>query len=322
MVAIEQIDVHDDNQLRAWYAVETASVLHDRPDGAHRTFEALAASVQNPSSQRRWVLLAAKIDQVTVGIAELTLHRGDNAHVVDLEIHVAPQQRRRGTGRALHDAADRIRREERCTTCLGEVSVPPEAALAFAEAMGFEVAHEEDHLVLDLPAAPSAGPVAQGYEVLVWPGACPEELLESYVRLHNQMEADVPVGEVERAATVHTPESIRESETRTGRSYDRVTAAVRHVATGEWAGYSLVFVPRGSDEAIQDDTLVMPAHRGHGLGHALKVATLDAVSAAYPHLRRWHTWTDPENSAMQRANRAFGYRAVERMVEVQRRDPA
>ncbi len=87
-------------------------------------------------------------------------------------------------------------------------------------------------------------------------------------------------------------------------------------------GYSLVYLPRGSDQALQDDTLVMPERRGHRLGLALKLATYAVIAVKHPERATRHTWTDPGNHAMYATNAAFGYRPVERMREVQVRDGA
>ncbi len=101
------------------------------------------------------------------------------------------------------------------------------------------------------------------------------------------------------------------------RAYDQVVAAARRSADGEFGGYSLVFVTHGASEALQDDTLVMPEHRGQRLGLALKHATLGVLSREHPGLTAIHTWTAVDNAPMQRTNRAFGYRPVERMHEMQ-----
>ncbi|MCQ8780529.1 GNAT family N-acetyltransferase, partial [Escherichia coli] len=74
----------------------------------------------------------------------------------------------------------------------------------------------------------------------------------------------------------------------------------------------------GTDDALQDDTLVMPEHRGHGLGLALKTATMAVLRREHPDRTVLHTWTDPDNVAMQRTNERFGFRRVGRMHEVQR----
>ena len=101
------------------------------------------------------------------------------------------------------------------------------------------------------------------------------------------------------------------------RGYDQVVAAARRSTDGAIGGYSLVFVPHGEAEALQDDTLVMPEHRGQRLGLALKRATLAVLAREHPGLTAIHTWTSVDNTPMQRTNLGFGYHRVERMHEMQ-----
>ncbi len=65
---------------------------------------------------------------------------------------------------------------------------------------------------------------------------------------------------------------------------------------------------------------VTPEHRGHRLGLALKSARLEALRERHPDLASIHTWTDPANHPMPATNRRVGYRAVERMHEVEHHD--
>ncbi|WP_165807164.1 GNAT family N-acetyltransferase [Nocardioides currus] len=325
---ISEIDVHDEAQLTAWFDVEDTSIAHDRPHAVSRTFEALAVQVRIPSDYGRTTLLTATDGDEVVGIAELGISLQDNLHLAELEITVRPEHRRRGIGRALYAEATTRRRAAGRTGAIGEVSiVEDQGPLAFAREMGAESVHEEDHLMLDLPlpqdhvgalvdrASASAG----GYEVVTWQDRCPDDLIEAYAAMRTQMNADVPTGELDLEAVVMTPERIRAGEERLSRSYDVVVAAARR-PDGVMGGYSLLYLAHGTDQVIQDDTLVMPGHRGHRLGLALKLATYDVVRSVHPARTTMHTWTDPENTAMQATNRAFGYRAVERMHEVQVKD--
>ncbi len=115
-------------------------------------------------------------------------------------------------------------------------------------------------------------------------------------------------------------ERLRVGEERIARSYYGITAAARRRADGEFAGYSQLYLPHGADYVIQDDTLVMPEHRGHRLGTLLKLATLGIVQREHHDLVAIHTDTAVDNYAMQVTNRDFGYRPVERLHEMQRRD--
>ena len=93
-------------------------------------------------------------------------------------------------------------------------------------------------------------------------------------------------------------------------------AAARRRSDGAFGGYSLLFVPHGTDYGWQDDTLVMPEHRGRRLGAALKSANYADLP---DHVRSVHTWTAPSNTAMHRINTALGFRVVEHMYEVEAR---
>ena len=104
------------------------------------------------------------------------------------------------------------------------------------------------------------------------------------------------------------------SEERLMRAYDVRVAAARRRSDGVLGGYSLLFVPHGTRYGWQDDTLVMPEHRGHRLGAALKCANYAGLPGDVTEV---HTWTAPANTAMHRTNTALGFRVVEHMYEVE-----
>jgi len=322
---IREVDAHDAAQLRVWYDTLEAAISQDRPHAVSRTFDALVTQLTVPSDYRESVLLAAVEDDEVVGVAELGYSLRDNLHLADLEVTVHREHRRRGVGRALYAAATDRRRSAGRTSACGELCVvDDDGPLVFARSMGADSVHEEDHLMLELPLSEDhlrelAATGASDYEIVTWQGRCPDDLIDAYAEMRTQMNQDVPSGELDHEAVVMTPERIRAGEERLSKSYDIVVAAARR-ADGVLGGYSLVFLPRGRDQVLQDDTLVMPAHRGHRLGLALKLATYAVVTAEHPDRATLHTWTDPENHAMYATNRAFGYRPVERLHEVQVKD--
>ena len=69
---------------------------------------------------------------------------------------------------------------------------------------------------------------------------------------------------------------------------------------------------------FQSGTLVLPEHRGRGLGLAMKVANHRAIRAAFPQCRVLMTGNAGVNAAMNAVNERLGYREVERCVEVQK----
>jgi GNAT superfamily N-acetyltransferase len=321
MPEIVEVDPHDGPLLRRYWEVEQAAQRHDRPWAVLRTYDALAM-VGEKQAYFDHVLLAALEDGEVVGTADIGLSLADNLHLAETEIDVLPDQRRRGIGTALLEAVLSRCRGERRTTVLGEAHVPhdsrPDSApsYAFARSRGFSSVHVEDHLLLELPATPPGETDPAGYRILTWGSRTPEEYVDAYCAMRTQMLNDVPTGGVDVEPVVLDADRLHTMESRTERLYDRVLA-VAQTGDGGFAGYSLVYLPHGTTEGIQDDTLVMPGHRGHRLGTALKLATLDVIRRDHPGCVALHTWTAVENHAMQRTNRDFGYRPVERMHDMQ-----
>jgi len=336
MVEVVEVDPQDEAALRDYWESEQAAVQHDRPDAIIRTWDALRNSTQTPGPFFRRELLAVRAEGRTVGVADLGFWLQGNDHLAGLEVNVLAGHRRRGIGRALFDEAERRRRACGRTAVCGEAYVQEGQTLEtspaglFAMAMGMTSAHQEDHLVLRLPVdddqetrlrAAVAGH-ASAYDVVTWGDRCPDEYVEAFCAMKTQMSADVPSGDLDVEAVVWDEVRLRSSEERTARSFHQVIAAARRHDDGVFGGYSQLYLPHGEDHVLQDDTLVMPEHRGHRLGTVLKLATLDLVRRDHPERRTLHTWTEPDNHAMYRTNLEFGYVAVERMHEMQLKDGA
>ncbi|NKX53540.1 GNAT family N-acetyltransferase [Arthrobacter mobilis] len=85
-------------------------------------------------------------------------------------------------------------------------------------------------------------------------------------------------------------------------------AAVLHLPSGELAGYTFVQRFREKPDVVyQEDTLVLPAHRGRGLGMLLKAGNLLRIRRRWPEARRLYTWNAAENSPMLAINTTLGF---------------
>ncbi|KQZ70322.1 GNAT family N-acetyltransferase [Nocardioides sp. Root151] len=327
---IIEIDVRNDAARREFFAVEQEVIHHDLPDGWERTYESFEKSVLQPDNPyRRATRLAAVVDGAWVGTAEVGLPLKDNTHLAEVELVVRPHARRTGVGRALFARVEEICAEHGRTTSCVEMHVPRGVAFEsspgarFGRTLGFESVHQEDHLVLDLPAdvshleAASAG-AGSAYEIVLWGERCPDEHVAQFCAMRTQMANDVPTGEMDIEAVVFDEERLRTGESRLAQGWIPIVAAARRRDDGVMGGYSMLMLPRGGDLVLQDDTLVMPEHRGHRLGTALKLATLEVVRREHPERRAIHTWTEPDNHAMQRTNADFGFTPRARLHELQR----
>ena len=331
MLDITEIDPSDEAALRAFWETEQAAARADRTHPVLRPWPALLHTAGGPSPYHRHTWLAARDGARTVGVAEMDLTVQDNTHLAGVELGVLPDRRREGIGRALFEEVVRRCREEGRTSICGEAHAPADgppaaaASYAFATAMGLSEVHAEDHLVRPLPVEPerlaalraAVAPAAADYDVVTWGVSCPDEHVEAFCAMRTRMDADVPIGEVDYEPVVHTVERLRASEASVARSYSPIRAAVRRRRDGVFGGYSVLFVPHGETDVLQDDTLVMPEHRGRRLGTLLKLATLEVLVAEHAGASVLHTWTALDNHAMQRTNRHFGYRPVDRLHEMQ-----
>jgi GNAT superfamily N-acetyltransferase len=336
MVEISELDVSDDAALRAYWDVEQAAQLADRSHPVLRSHQRLVQQARTPAPGRFSTQLAAYDGPRLVGAAELSGSLRDNLHLAEIEVDVIPSCRRQGIGRQLLGEVLRRGRADGRTSFIAEACQPaedrPSAATSFAQALGFESAHREDHFALDLPVPAEllSGGIHDrihngtddgtdiGHHVVTWTNRAPDDLVAAYARMRTQMNHDVPLGDLDIEPQAETVERIRASEERLSEHFDTVVGVARR-SDGELSGYTLAYLPHDEGFVQQDDTFVTREARGRGIGRALKIALLRLLADEWPERTLVHTWTAVDNVAMQRLNRALGFRTVELMHEMQLR---
>jgi hypothetical protein len=193
--------------------------------------------------------------------------------------------------------------------------------------MGYEVASRESIKELTLTdylqrrdALAREAPVPDGYRIITFDTMCPDEHLDSFGRLLGMLMSEVPLGELDLAASEWTPERIREAEQRQVDIGRHVQTSMAIAPDGSVAGVSDVRVD-DSDPAYGQVgiTIVDPAHRGRRLGLALKLATHDLAVTTYPELVSVDTSNAEVNTWMNAVNEALGYRTIETLLELQKR---
>ena len=264
-----------------------------------------------------------------------------NTHLVEADLLVHPEHRRRGLGTALIAEVERRARVMGRRLLVMESDHGPEPAADDPEAItppngsgrirrtdpftrfagrhGLSLEQSERYSVLPLPVDPghlqalraeaeaAAGP---DYRVITWQDRCPDEWVDQLAVLETRMSTDAPSAGIELTEDPWNADRVRAAEAvsaASGRS--SLGAAAVHVPTGTLAGFTELEMPGDRPHAVyQEDTLVLREHRGHRLGLLVKAVNLQRLAEVRPDARRVHTWNAEENSYMLRINVALGFR--------------
>ncbi|HEY0119674.1 MAG TPA: GNAT family N-acetyltransferase [Cellulomonas sp.] len=298
------------------------------------------AALVDQSFTRHGFLAAVDDGGRTLGAVFLDLPQQDNQTTAWLNLLVAPGERGRGIGTALHDAAiDWLRAHGRSVAQAstdqraeppagpGTLAPPTGAGLVaaddrdvrFMRSRGWvlEQVSRRSVLVLPLPdgalrrfqeeSAAAAGP---DYRLVAWGGRTPDEWLDQYSYVLSRMSTDAPVAGLEWGQQAWNGTRVRALEDRAREGgYRLLVLAAEHVPTHTLAAFTNVWAPPHTGEvAHQGDTLVVPEHRGRRLGMLVKAANLRRLSDELPAVRRVDTWNAEENRWMLAINVALGFR--------------
>jgi GNAT superfamily N-acetyltransferase len=329
MVDIEQINPRNEAALRAWWEVGHAATT-ERPGKPWPVWEQSRVALPADNPERGITLLGAIDGREMVGAGLLTRSLQDNLHSAMAFAWTRPDRTREGIGRALVGELEVIAAGDRRTTMQSEAHLPPGGSAApeeFARAMGYDVASRESIKELTLAdytarrdALAREVTAADGYRIITFDTVCPDEHLDSFGRLLGMLMSEVPLGELDHEASEWSPERIRSAEQRNLDIGRHVQTAMAIAQDGQVAGVSDVRVD-DSDPAYGQVgiTIVDPAHRGHRLGLALKLATHDLAVATYPELVSVDTSNAEVNTWMNAVNEALGYRTIETLLELQKK---
>lgn len=332
---IRDVDRSDQAALRAFWEVGKAADNAVRPLDWWPPWEAARISYVTPRPDTGLEMLAAYEDSVTVGTASIHLPLRDNLHLAFLGVHVHPAHQRRGIGSALlGHVEDRLRASGR-RVAMGDAYAPlgeDSPALRFAHHHGYVDALEDGIKVLDVVETEptwsaieeEAGARMHGYHLVTWAREVPDELLAGYIHLNEAFNEEAPTGDMDLEREVWDEERVRGLE-KQSREVGRHVLAVAAVAPdpaggpGEMVGLTeLVVSEHATHRGFQSGTLVLPGHRGHALGLAMKVANQRQLRRTFPDCRVLLTGNAGVNVAMNVVNDRLGYREVERCVEVQK----
>ena len=310
MTTTERIDLDDDEAFAVFHDVYTRAFDRD----VDQPYSAVEKRVgMRPDEYVDKVVLLARDDDgtpVAGGMAELPLR--DNTRFVYLDVFTVPEQRRRGHGSAVIEALEDIGRDADRSILYGEAvweldAVDP-ASQAFSEAVGFRLDIMDAMRELELPATLPPLEVAEGYTIHSWRGACPGEWAQGYVDVRQLINEEAPGGDAELENEFWDVTRTRAEEAMWAEQERTPQVSIAVSDDGEVVGHTQLLFPADSDEVYQWDTLVLPTHRGHGLGLALKVTTMQEAADLLDGRRRITTYNAAGNEPMIRVNKALGFR--------------
>lgn len=326
---MRRIDPADQRDLRDWWGIGAAATA-ERPLDPWPSWEIARARLTTQRSDIREILLSAVEDGRLVGAAGVTLFLPDNTHLAQLQVYVAPDDRRRGIGRLLLAEAESRAREAGRTTAVATVFVGSGSSSVgqfFASATGWQVANEAAVKAVDLAtASPTWVALQEGvdaalgeYRLELVESRIPDAYLDDYCELLTAFLGQVPLGDLDVEEAVWTPERVRANEERRLAVGSIWIGAVAIAPDGRLCGFSdLSIDEQDPRHATIGGTLVLPGHRGHRLGLGMKLVTHRRVLTRFPSCTYVETDNADVNAQMNAVNESMGYRTVERAQELQK----
>ena len=328
---VREVDVDDEAQLHAWWRASHDGATAGRPYDLYPTWE--LSRVAYPDRHPDWdfVLLAAHDGDRVVGGGLVNMPLLDNLNNAYLEVYVPEGERRRGVGTALLAGLESAAASRGRNVLVAEAVTPPGGTgpgEPFAVAHGYAVANRDGVKVLDLaehvrgwdPLDEQVAARIGGYRVVEWGGTTPEEHIEEVCAALNRFIGMIPTGDLEMDELDFTPGRIRRNEARHADLGTTRLVGAGLAPDGTLAGYTDLFVEQASrSRASVGITMVLPEHRGHSLGLAMKLATHRTLVAQVPECRLVATGNADVNAHMNAVNERMGYRLVEQLLEVQKK---
>ena len=288
-MTITRLDPADSTAMGQWYDLMVAVTRHDLPDFPTPSRREHAARFEHPwHTLTEEALLAWDGDRV-IGAASCLLPRVENLGTVYLELIVHPRHRRRGVGTGLlEEVYAAARRHHRSLIEIETVRALPGGVARDESGYRYLTnrAHQPgvtsirsrcrvvDHAEGADATLAEAWTHADGYSLVQWRDAVPEEVIEDVAALQSRLMLDAPTGDLAVEQQLYDADRVRGQEaTELGRGHRWYSTAARHDATGQIVARTKLALEADDDtHARQRITIVEPAHRGRRLGLIVKSA--------------------------------------------------
>lgn len=306
--------------LRAWHRVQSAALAHDHPGEPVPSQAAMGTRLTTPGSERRhllWLLRGHAEEPVATGTLRLPAGGAPAGGVGQIELTVHPAHRRLGTGSRLLATVTEAALAAGCGSVVGEV-VAGTSGEGFLAVRDFVAVQRRTWQRLPFDEIPA--PVAElpdvphpGYRLTTWEGAAPDTLAAAFAAaLRTLPPAPADAGHAP-GETRWDPARVPETAELAASRGDRLLTVAALADTGDLAGYTTALLPAdGALRALQYDTAVVPAHRGHGLGMWMKSDLLRTLPAAQPALTELRTVVPDDHRHLLAINTTLGFRPFRR----------
>ena len=244
-----RLDPADSVAMGQWYDLVFAVTSHDLPDFPTPSRQEHMARFEHPWPAMTEEALLAWDGGRVVGVASCLLPQAENLSMVYLELVVHPEHRRRGIGtRLLEEVYAAARRHQRSLIEIETVRALP-GGVARDEA-GYRYltnrAHQPgvtsirsrcqiaDHPGADDATLAEAWTHADGYSLVQWRDAVPEEIVKDVAALQSRLMLDAPTGDLAVEQQLYDADRVRRQEaTELGRGHRSYSTAARHDPTGQ-----------------------------------------------------------------------------------------
>jgi RimJ/RimL family protein N-acetyltransferase len=337
-VQVDRIGPDDETALAAYCDVYDAALRHG-PAGAVTTPwqpEEIRIDLRDPDPRtvrRAWT---GAVDGRVVATGWLRASTVDNTDLAEVLVCCAPGDRGHGYAAEVLAHVEAEARALGRSRLVGEVTWPHDQGadgagssdLAWALARGFSLDLVDVQRRLALPLADErldtlAAEAAEhhaGYTLRSFAGPVPDDVVEEWAALQATLMTEAPMGDIEREAEDASVDALRAREALLA-EMGRTKVSTGAVAPdGRLAAYTdIALTVHEAERAYQWGTLVDPAHRGHRLGLAVKVANLRLLQQAHPQITTVVTYNADVNAPMVAVNEHLGFRPVAWMGELQKR---
>ncbi|WP_406632311.1 GNAT family N-acetyltransferase [Amycolatopsis sp. WGS_07] len=313
-VRLFDVDRASDAEWDELHQLQFSAYQADSPERPAFTRQETISTLRAPQVQSGEQLVwTAHRDGRLVARAIVNLPDGGTEHVAAVRIHVHPDVRRQGIGTELLHALEPMLRERGRTLVEGWNLTLGGPGESWAQGLGFRIVHTAVLQIMELSEVDRRRwevAVPGGYRLVRWIGSAPDDLVEEYAKARGAI-ADAPLGGSGLAAQEWSADRIRRIEAAC-RSRDIEHRAVVAVdSEGEVAGLTVMESrPLMPHRLQQGDTAVLAAHRGRGLGLAMKSAMLRWFTADRPDAEQVWTATGAGNTHMIEVNHRLGFATV------------